>query len=79
MASLQNEQFYMCLCLHWGNQNPKMQYSKTEIMPLAQQITTTHRDESKRLCVYNNALDLDWSGTLTPVPLADLERSYVHQ
>lgn len=39
---------------------------------LAEQVTLSHRDEQKRLCVYTDESDSVWSGMVTQVPLEDL-------
>lgn len=46
---------------------------------LAHQVTRTHRDESKRLCVYTDASDHTWSGIMTQIPLEDMVLKHSEQ
>jgi len=46
---------------------------------LAKQVTLSHRDDSKRLCVYTDASDIAWSGIVTQVPHTDLPNPHRNQ
>lgn len=45
-------------------------------MDLAHQVTLSHRDTFKSLCVYPDTLDRLWSVILTQVPIEDLGSSH---
>lgn len=46
---------------------------------LAKQVTLSHRDTDKRLCVYTDASDSVWSGIVTQVPYEDLKLNHADQ
>ena len=46
---------------------------------LANQVTLSHRDESKRLCVFTDASDTVWSGIVTQVCPDDLPKPHMDQ
>ena len=46
---------------------------------LSRQVTLSHRDFSKRLCVYTDASDTIWSAILTQVPFTDLKLPAMEQ
>ena len=46
---------------------------------LASQVTLTHRDSRKRLCVYTDASDVIWSGIITQVPKEELKLKHSNQ
>lgn len=63
--------------LCWSHtQRTKFENCKTA---LAYQVTLSHRDRSKRLCVYTDASDHVWSGIFTKVPLRDTSKPHVEQ
>ena len=46
---------------------------------LAEQVTLSHRDDGKRLCVYTDASDSVWSGIVTQVPYEELKNAHEKQ
>lgn len=46
---------------------------------LANQVTLSHRDETKRLCWFPDACDSVWSAIITQVPFKDLTKPHVEQ
>jgi len=46
---------------------------------LAKQVTLSHRDDDKRLCIYTDASEYVWSGIATQVPMADLDKPQADQ
>ena len=46
---------------------------------LANQVTISHRNTKKRLCVYTDASDLAWSGIVTQVDFIDLSKPHLDQ
>ena len=46
---------------------------------LPNQVTLTHRDESKRLRIYTYSSDHVWSGILTQIPTSDIGKEHIAQ
>lgn len=62
---------------HWGQ--PESDAFDLCKQALENQVTLTHRDLSKRLCVFTDASELLWSGIVTQVPFGDLAKPFVDQ
>ena len=58
--------------LGWGA--PEVSAFESSKAALAKQVTLSHRDPLRRLCVYTDASDEVWSGIVTQVPYQDLDK-----